>query len=300
MARGPEPGSRGRAARSAAEDAELDSNDSRSVPSPLDPPRLPSRPPLHRRWESGGVAVFLHSRPVHSGESIILGDTVNSNPSDANAADSALVESTLREREACFSDVSLFFKKFLAKGRTISSAVPSSPAMVSGLLRHIDFSKPGTIVELGAGTGPVTQQVVEQLRSFHRFVAVENDPDFCAVLRRRFPETTLLQIDAGNIGESLSHLGIHRVDYVLSGLPTPNLPPRTLIRLWRWLAEALSPGGLFIQITVAPIVFRGFYERLFQDVNYRMVWLNLPPGGIYRCARPRRRPSPRRAEPQIA
>jgi phosphatidylethanolamine/phosphatidyl-N-methylethanolamine N-methyltransferase len=161
--------------------------------------------------------------------------------------------------------------------------------MVARVLDYVDFSRPATIVELGAGTGPVTEQIVELLRPHHRFVAVENDPDFCEVLRRRFPDTTLLQMDATRIAEPLAGLGIHKVDYVISGLPTPNLPRRAMVRLWRWLRKSLAPNGCFIQITVAPMLYRSFYNRLFDTVRYRMVWLNVPPGGVYRCGRPRAR-----------
>lgn len=210
-----------------------------------------------------------------------------SNSSDAGATESALLESTLSGRSPRLADRGLFLKKFLQKGRTISSAVPSSLALVEGMLRHVDFTRPATIVELGAGTGPVTEQVVERLRGFHRFVAVENDADFCDVLRRRFPEVTLLQMDATKVAEPLSRMGIERVDYVLSGLPSPNLPPRSAVRLWKWLRHALTGDGRFIQITVAPLLYRAFYDRLFESVDYRMVWWNVPPGGVYCCSRPR-------------
>jgi phospholipid N-methyltransferase len=227
------------------------------------------------------------SAELQSFLSIWNGVIVSHDPSNANVAEPALVETSLAQRGAKLADFALFFRKFLAKGRTISSAVPSSPALVEGVLRPIDFSKPATIVELGAGTGPVTQEILEQIRPHHRFVAVENDRDFCEVLRRRFPELTLLHADASRVGEPLAKMGIHKVDYVISGLPTPSLPPRAMIRLWRWLAESLSPNGLFIQITVAPVLFKGFYHRLFSNVDYRMVWLNVPPGGVYYCSRPR-------------
>jgi phospholipid N-methyltransferase len=198
-----------------------------------------------------------------------------------------LLESTLSGRAERLADRGLFLRKFLQKGRVISSAVPSSRALVEGMLRHIDFGRPATIVELGAGTGPVTEQVLERLRPHHRFVAVENDPDFCDVLRRRFPEVTLFQADATRIMEPLARMGIDKVDYVLSGLPAPNLPARSAVRLWQWLRHALSPEGLFIQITVVPLVYRAFYDRLFDRVQYRMVWWNVPPGGVYCCSRPR-------------
>lgn len=211
---------------------------------------------------------------------------MNSDPSNANVVEPGLVSD---DRSARLSDFGLFLSKFISKGRQISSAVPSSPAMVAKILDRIDFSRPGAIVELGAGTGPVTEQIMDILRPSQRFVAVENDADFCDVLRRRFPDLTLLQADATRIAEPLENLGIHRVEYVISGLPTPALPRKSLVRLFRWLEKALSPTGVFIQITVVPLVYQRFYRRLFDSVDFKMVWLNVPPGGVYYCSRPRLR-----------
>jgi len=209
------------------------------------------------------------------------------NQQNANVADPAYGDPTTSRRLPHLSDRGLFLKKFLDKGTTISAAVPSSRALCRGVIKPIDFSKPSTIVELGAGTGAVTAEIIERLRPHHRFAAVENDHEFCEVLRRRFPEVNILETDATRIREPLAHLGLHKVDYVVSGLPTPNLPRRAMVRLWQWMQQSLAPDGMFLQITVAPLIFRGFYERLFETVNYRMVWWNIPPGGVYICRRPR-------------
>ena len=210
------------------------------------------------------------------------------NASQTDVADRIVAETPLETPLTRIADRALFLRKFLAKGRVISSAVPSSRALVNGVLRAVDFSRPCTILELGAGTGPITDEVLTRLRPHQRFVAVENDGDFCDVLRRRFPQLTLLECDATRLAGPLAAQGIHRVDYVLSGLPTPSLPRRGAVRLWRWLRESLAPNGRFIQITVAPLVFRGFYDRLFEQVEYQMVWANVPPGGVYVCSRPRK------------
>lgn len=216
------------------------------------------------------------------------------NSSRATLARSALQEDEQR-RSAQLSDAGLFLRKFLAKGRTISAATPSSKKLVETVLRPVNFNRPCTIVELGAGTGPITQAIVDRIGPEHRFVAVENDPDFCKVLRRRFPDVNVLEADATRIAKPLNKMGFKQVDYVLSGLPTPNLPPRAMISLWRWLRNSMTPEGMFIQITVAPFVYKAFYERLFESVEYRMVWRNVPPGGVYYCAGPRQRPAQPRA-----
>lgn len=212
---------------------------------------------------------------------------MSSDSGNANVAKPPLAVQSLDTNGKRIADRALFLQKFLTKGRIISSAAPSSQVLVRSMLRYVDFDRPGTIVELGAGIGPVTEQVLHRIQPHHRFVAVENDPDFCEVLRRRFPGMSVLQSDATRIAEPLAGLGIRKVDYVLSGLPTPSLPPRAMVRLWRWLRDNLAPGGVFIQITVAPFLYRRFYERLFESVQYRMVWWNFPPGGVYCCSMPR-------------
>ncbi len=216
------------------------------------------------------------------------GTRVSGKPSEL-IADDRCVSQDSAYGDSRIADRGLFLRKFLQKGRVISSAVPSSRALVAGLLRHVDFNQPGTIVELGAGTGPITEGILARLQPFHRFVAVENDEDFCKVLRRRFPSLSLLQSDATMIADPLQRMGISKVDYVISGLPSPNLPHRGIARLTKWLQSCLSPDGVFLQITVAPFLYKGFYDRLFEDVQYRMVWLNVPPGGVYRCRKPRMR-----------
>ncbi|MFO0972563.1 MAG: methyltransferase domain-containing protein [Phycisphaerae bacterium] len=187
------------------------------------------------------------------------------------------------------SDLALFFRKFVEKGRGISSFVPSSRTMACKLLELVDFERPGTIIELGAGTGPVTEQILARIRPHHRFVAVENDPDFVEILRRRFSEHLILQADATRLAEPLARMGVQRARYVISCLPTPALPRRGLVRMIRWLRRTLEPDGLFLQLTIVPLIYRRFYQRLFAQVGYNMVWRNMPPGGVYVCRRPHER-----------
>ncbi len=169
----------------------------------------------------------------------------------------------------------------------MSSAVPSSRTMAMKMLEEVDFSRPGVILELGAGTGAVTEYIVERLRPHNRFIAVENDTDFVEILRRRFPTQTVLQADATRLAEPLANFGVHRVKYVVSCLPTPAFSKRGIVRLVKWAERSLDPEGVFLQLTVVPLLYRRFYKRLFEQVNFRMVWRNIPPGGVYCCRRPR-------------
>jgi phospholipid N-methyltransferase len=209
--------------------------------------------------------------------------------SRSNPTIPAAAGEVIEPRSAEVGDLALFFRKFLEKGREISSAVPSSRTMALRMLAQVDFDRPGTIIELGAGTGAITEHIVERLRPHHRFVAVERDPDFVAILRRRFPPDMILQADATRLPEPLARIGVHKAHYLLCCLPTPALTKRGIVRFRRWVADTLEPGGLFLQLTIVPLLYRRFYRRLFEQVSFGPVWRNFPPGGIYTCRSPRLR-----------
>ena len=53
----------------------------------------------------------------------------------------------------------LFFGKFLRHGTGISSITPTSRTLARAMLDGIDFDRASVIVELGAGTGAITEQI---------------------------------------------------------------------------------------------------------------------------------------------
>ena len=61
----------------------------------------------------------------------------------------------------------------------------------------------GPIIELGPGTGPVTEALVARGVDAGRLVLVEFDDDFCRLLRGRYPTATIVQGDAYNLARLL-------------------------------------------------------------------------------------------------
>src|SRR5262249_8955117 len=66
----------------------------------------------------------------------------------------------------------LFFTKFLKHGTAIASFVPSSSYLARGVVHGIDFASARTVVELGAGTGPITAEVLRLAPPACRVVVV--------------------------------------------------------------------------------------------------------------------------------
>lgn len=188
------------------------------------------------------------------------------------------------------SDFTLFLGKFLRQGTAIASLAPSSPWLARTTVRNIDWARADVVVELGAGTGPITQVIAERVRPEARVLILERDPDFCRLLRDRFPSRPgfeIVQGDVRDLAAMLADRGISQADFIVSGLPVPSFPADLQRSLFQIVGQVLKPEGSFNQITELPWVYWRFYRRFFEDVQFAFEPRNLPPAGAYFCRRPR-------------
>jgi phosphatidylethanolamine/phosphatidyl-N-methylethanolamine N-methyltransferase len=201
--------------------------------------------------------------------------------------------SAMGGKPARIRDHLLFLSKFFRQGRRIASIWPSSRAMAMASLRQVQWDCAQVIVELGAGTGPITEQISRRLPSRSRLISIERDRDFVHILRSRFsasPGVTIVHGDVSNLGDILRTQGLVRrhVDYFISGLATPSLPDATRTDMFKAIVQYLHPQGTFSNITEIPWYYLGYYRRFFHEVSFQLVPMNVPPGGVYHCRTPRR------------
>ena len=180
------------------------------------------------------------------------------------------------------SDFTLFLGKFLRQGTAIASLAPSSPWLSRCTVRNIDWDRAKVLVELGAGTGPITQELLRVLPPTCRALIIERDPDFCVRLRERFPagqhpHAEVLQADAADLDRLLLERGIEQVDHFLCGLPLPSFPPALRDRVLEVVRNRLAPAGTFRQLTNMPWIYYKLYRRYFSQVQFKLVFRNLPP-----------------------
>jgi phospholipid N-methyltransferase len=177
-------------------------------------------------------------------------------------------------------------KAFFKQGRKIASFAPSSKPMARKMIDGIDWDNARCIVELGAGTGPITAQLVRKVKPHTRVVVIELDPILCGRLQHRFqkvPNLDVIQGDATLFDKYLAERNIQQVDHVLSGLPLPSFPAQLRDAVLETSARTLAPGGTFRQLTIMPLIYYRLYARYFDSVRFRFVPWNLPPGGVYVC-----------------
>ena len=177
----------------------------------------------------------------------------------------------------------LMVQKFVRHGAGIASFAPSSRFLARMILKGIDWDNTKCIVELGAGTGPVTKELLRRVKPHTKVIVVELDHDFCNRLRSRFPNADIVEGNAARLDELLRERGIDKVDHVVSGLPLPSFPAPLRESILASSARCLGEMGTFRQLTVMPLVYWRMYRKYFRDVKFGLVPLNLPPAGVYFC-----------------
>ena len=188
------------------------------------------------------------------------------------------------------NDLLLFCGKFLRHGTKIASVAPSSRWLSRATVAGIDWARAKVVVELGAGTGPITRVIAQKAPPGCRVLVLERDPDFARLLRDRFgnrPDFEVIEGDVRDLAAMLAERGITEVDHIVSGLPVPSFPADLQRDLFQVVAQVLAPGGSYRQITELALVYQRLYRRHFREVKFRFEPRNFPPAGAYVCRGPR-------------
>src|SRR5947209_9150352 len=180
-----------------------------------------------------------------------------------------------------FDDEVRFIRSWLEKPLSTGAVTPSGRVLARTMARYVDPATMGPVVELGPGTGPVTEALIAEGVAPERLVLVEFNPTFCQLLRARFPAATVLQGDAYGIRRLLTGLLQQPAAAIVSGLPLVTKPIRMRLRLLRDALELLTPGAPFVQFTYAvvpPIPNRLAGVRA--EASER-IWKNMPPARVW-------------------
>src|SRR6185503_4004440 len=95
------------------------------------------------------------------------------------------------KRRLRLDDEVRFIRSWMERPLAIGAVTPSGRPLARTMARYVEPAHTGPVIELGPGTGPVTEALVEQGIDPARLVLVEFNPTFCQLLRVRFPTATV-------------------------------------------------------------------------------------------------------------
>ena len=174
-----------------------------------------------------------------------------------------------------------FIRSWIEKPLSIGAVTPSSRVLARTMARYIDPAAEGPVVELGPGTGPVTEALVEQGIDPSRLILVEFNPEFCRLLRARYPDAMVIRGDAYALRRVLGDQLRQPASAVVSGLPLVTKPLKTRVRLAHEAFKVMQPGAPFVQFTysVAPPIPKTMTGVSTQASE--RIWLNVPPARVW-------------------
>ena len=186
-----------------------------------------------------------------------------------------------KKRGIRLDDEVRFIRSWIERPLSIGAVTPSGKILARTMARYVDPNSDGPVVELGPGTGPVTEALVEAGVAPSRLVLVEFNPTFCRLLRARYPEATLVQGDAYSMRRLLETLLLQPAAAVVSGLPLVTKPIGMRLRLIRDAFDLMLPGAPFVQFTYS--VASPLPRRLggFTAEASERIWMNIPPARVW-------------------
>ena len=190
---------------------------------------------------------------------------------------------TLEER---FADEARFIKAWFENPLATGAVYPSGKVLSRTMARAVNLDVSGPIIELGPGTGPVTEALIRRGVSQDRLILVEFDPDFCKLLARRYPMATVVKGDAYALTESVARVLREKASAVVSSLPLLTKPERQRLALLEEAFALMQPEGVFVQFTYGlgspvPRVDDRFVPSGFHADASPPVWLNFPPARVW-------------------
>lgn len=178
-----------------------------------------------------------------------------------------------------------FLRSFFSGPRRVGAVLPTSRRTVRATLDMAPIAEARCVVELGAGTGPYTREILARLGPSGRLLAFEADPALARGLALELPDPRL-EVVAESAASLESHLAGQRPQVIVSALPFTSLPVAPRTQILALARRVLADDGVMLVLQYSPFMQRDL-ERAFGSVKRRLSPLNVPPAVLFAC-----RPAP--------
>lgn len=184
-------------------------------------------------------------------------------------------------------DEARFVRQWLGNPRSIGAITPSGPDLARAMAGFLDSASDGRVVELGPGTGVVTDAILKHGVDPQKLTSIEYCSDFAGLLTQRFPGVQIIRGDAYDLGTTLG-ADVDRLAGVVSSLPLFTSPYEKRRALIMDALDMLTPGAPFIQFSYALVPPVKAEAGLFTVSKTGWILNNVPPARVwvYRKASP--------------
>lgn len=175
----------------------------------------------------------------------------------------------------------LFLKRWIANPLAVASIVPSSASLARVIVKNIQQQPDEIVVELGGGTGSITEVLLASGIPASNLYSVERDPELAAYMRRALPEVGVLEGDVRNIRAMLPPAVIGKVGTVIVCIPMVLLPWQAQQEIVDHIFSIMPEGRRFFAYTYsigAPLKYKKLGLNA-ERVGFTLA--NVPPASVW-------------------
>ncbi|MCK5876536.1 MAG: methyltransferase domain-containing protein [Candidatus Marithrix sp.] len=174
----------------------------------------------------------------------------------------------------------VFAREVFRNPKAMGTACESSPRLARAIADFIPTDKPGCVVELGGGTGRVTEALLQHGIAPQNLISVELSSSFSDYLQHKFPQVRIINGDALHLKDLLGQ-DSERVHTIVCGLPFRTLPHMQVRGIVKQIDDITSENnGTYIQFTYDLSGSASFLPHHFKRVDHKIIWRNIPPARI--------------------
>ena len=177
----------------------------------------------------------------------------------------------------------LFIKSWVQNPKALGSIAPSSEALGKFISKQISIKPHEYVVEIGAGTGSLTQELLASGIPPEKLIVVELDEKLSAFLKKKLPAQVMIICgNAENLGALLPAFTQGLIPTIISGIPMMNLRKEEQVRIISSCFDVMNEGGTLLQFTYGPL--SPLPAKLLGLTKKRVghVLMNIPPATIWR------------------
>ena len=185
-----------------------------------------------------------------------------------------------------------FFREFTRSPGKIGSITPSSKFLADEMVEASGIQPGHVVVELGAGTGPVTRRLSQTL-SENPFMALEPNPEMAKWVREQVPQAKVVEGFAQDLPDLMADWGHPKADRILSSLPFAGWNESLQDEVMQAILGCRQPDGRMVtfsyvhaQVLPGAVRFKKKLQSTFGHVRKsKPIIANVPPAFVYICDR---------------
>jgi phosphatidylethanolamine/phosphatidyl-N-methylethanolamine N-methyltransferase len=136
-----------------------------------------------------------------------------------------------------------FLQAFLKNPGKVGSIKPSSPELAQKMIEGIKPARDNAVLELGVGTGAITKFLQEIVPDDRSYLGIELDRDLVKLLKRNFPDMTVVRGNAVDTWAIHQRSGIGKIGYIICCLPFVSLPNEVGEKILEEVDKFMQLGG---------------------------------------------------------